>query len=144
MIFWHIWYLISSIIYPILNLGPNSRIWTQIGPKIAYFNKYRWFKAEKSSVDGYIGFLGYNDIFLTYLISIIIYPILNLGPNPRFWAQIGLKIAYFNRYWYFGPKNGDLGPNLGLVKWSLISDMSKIFQNIIRTHYHHISITIQL
>ena len=137
-------YLISTIIYPILNLGPNPSFWAQIGPKIANFNKYRWFKAEKSSVDGYIGFLGYTDTFLTYLISIIIYPILNLGPNSRFWAQIGLKIAYFNRYWYFGPKNGDLGPNLGLVKWWLISDMSKIFHSILRTLYNHLRMTFQL
>ena len=80
-----------------LNLGPNPRFWAQIGPKITHFNKYRCNKAGKSSIYSNNECLSYNDIVVIYLKSIKIFPMLNFGPNPRFWAQIWPKIAYFNK-----------------------------------------------
>ena len=108
---------ISIFIYPILNLGPNLRFWDKIRPEIAYFNKYRWFKTERSSLDGDIGFLRHYEIFVTYLISTIIYPILHLGPNPHFWAQIWLKIAYFNKHLSFKAERFSIVDDIGLLRY---------------------------
>ena len=90
-------YLRSINICPML----NPHFWAQIGPKLAYFNKNQWFKAEKSSLYGNIEFISLYDIAVTHLRSIIICLMLDLGPNPRFWVQIGPKIAYFNKIWWF-------------------------------------------
>ena len=88
----------SIIIIPILNLGQNPPFLDQIRLKRAFFEINRRNKAEKSSTYGEILFLTNFDIPVTKIKSTITSPTLNLGPNPPFWAQIGPKIANFNKY----------------------------------------------